>query len=184
MKPICMYSQKPVQAYLPEYNADCTHTICWLSTSVLISNLSADIIRHVHPWSSYRCFVRAQATRCQAGCNIKQHALTLNGRTPAAKATTKRLPLTAFPLFSASYMTPAPSWKEIATTLPWTRGRPLERKCSKAAALAKWAQAESHWGWSDAGGHCAPARKSWWGFPFRKGTWRVNMGSEGLEIKL
>lgn len=97
------------------------------ATSVLIGNLSADIIRHVHPSSSCCWFGPAQATRCQAGCNIKQAALTLNGRTPATKATTKGLLLTAFPLFSASYMTPAPSWKKIAATFLWTRRRPLER---------------------------------------------------------
>lgn len=51
----------------------------------------------------------------------------MNGRTPATKATTKRLPLTAFPLFSASYMTPAPSWKKISAPLLPTRRRSLER---------------------------------------------------------
>lgn len=59
--------------------------------------------------------------RCQAGCNIQQCALTVNGRTPATQATTKRIPLTAFPLFSASYMTPAPSWKKISVPSQWTR---------------------------------------------------------------
>lgn len=51
----------------------------------------------------------------------------MNGRTPATKATTKRLPLTAFPLFSASYMTPAPSWKKISAPLLRTRRQSLER---------------------------------------------------------
>lgn len=94
---------------------------------MLIGNPSADIIRRVHPSSSCCWFGPAQATRCQAGCNIKQQALTLNGRTPATKATTKKLPLTAFPLFSASCMTPAPSWKKIAVTFLRTRRRPLKR---------------------------------------------------------
>lgn len=51
----------------------------------------------------------------------------MNGRTPATNATTKRLPLTAFPLHSASCMTPAPSWKKISALLLWTRRRSLER---------------------------------------------------------
>lgn len=45
----------------------------------------------------------------------------MNGRTPATKATTKRIPLTAFPLFSAFYMTPAPYWKKISALLLRTR---------------------------------------------------------------
>lgn len=85
-------------------------------------NLSKDITRQ----GILCCFSLAQATRCQAGCNIKQRALTMNGRTPATKATTKRIPLTAFPLFSAFYMTPGPSWKKISEPLQWTRRRSPE----------------------------------------------------------
>lgn len=166
IKPDSIYLHKPIKDFLSECYGTCLHAICWLSTSGLIGNLSADIIRHVHPRSSCCCFGLARATRCQACCNIKQHALTLNGRTPAAKATTKRLPLTAFPLFSASYMTPAPSWKKIAATLPWTGRRTLERPLQSA-------QAGRYWGWSDGGEHSAPACKSWWSFPFRRSTWRV-----------
>lgn len=106
-----------------------------------MDNLSADIIRQAHPWSSYRCFVLAPATRCQAGRNIKQRALTLNGRTPATKATTKRLPLTAFPLPSAFYMTPAPSWKKISAPLLWTRCQSLERAQKQRSQNEHW-QAE------------------------------------------
>lgn len=102
-----------------------------------MGNLSSDIIRQGHPWSS-GCFGLAQATRCQAGCNIKQRALTMNGRTPATKATTKRLPLTAFPLFSASYMTPAPSWKKISVPLLWTRCQSLEGAQKQLSQNEQW----------------------------------------------
>lgn len=50
----------------------------------------------------------------------------MNGRAPATKATTKGLPLTAFPLFSASCMAPAPSWKKISGPLLRTRRRSPE----------------------------------------------------------
>ena len=99
-------------------------------------------------WWSCCCF--GQATRCQAGCNIKQHALTMNGRTPATKATTKRLPLTAFPLFSASYMTPAPSWKKISAPLLWTRCQSLER-AQKQLSQIEHQQAEIEGGLMEEG---------------------------------
>lgn len=102
----------------------------------------------------------ARATRCEAGCNIKQHALTLSGRTPATKATTKKLPLTAFPLFAACCVTPAPSWKNVAGTWLWTRCRSLGRGQKQL-----WPNERRR-------GHSAPACKSWWKFSSQRSIWR------------
>lgn len=100
-------------------------------TSLLIIYMCAyvsSVRRHceIIPDHHSGCFGPARATRCQAGCNIEQRALTMTGRTPATKATTKRFSLTAFPLSSASYMTPAPAWKKISAPLLRTRRRSLE----------------------------------------------------------
>lgn len=56
-------------------------------------------------WSGFihdAALVRCRPADVEAGCNFKQRAFTLNGRTPATKATTIRLPLTARPFFSAT----------------------------------------------------------------------------------
>lgn len=84
--------------------------------------------------------VRPRPADVKTGCNFKQHALTLNGRTPATKATTKRLLLTALPVFSASCVTPAPSWKNITAASLRSVGRPLERAQNSALATdrTKW----------------------------------------------
>lgn len=63
----------------------------------------------------------------ETGCNFKQPAFTLNGRTPAAKAARIRLPLTALPFFLATCMTSAPFWKNIRAALLQTLCWPHER---------------------------------------------------------
>lgn len=79
-------------------------------------------------WSGVICdaaLVRRRQADVETGCNFKQRAFTGNGRTPATKATTVRLPLTALPFFSTTCVTPPPSWKTAA--LLQTVRRPHER---------------------------------------------------------
>lgn len=71
--------------------------------------------------------VRRRPADVETGCNFKQRAFTLNGRTPATKATTIRLPLTALPFFSATCVTPAPFWNILTAALLQTVHRPHER---------------------------------------------------------
>lgn len=79
-------------------------------------------------WSGFICeaaLVRCRQADVETGCNFKKCAFARNGRTPATKATTVRLPLTALPFFSTTCVTLPPSWKTAA--LLHTARRPHER---------------------------------------------------------
>lgn len=103
--------------------------------------LSEDIIKQDPPWSSFCCFGRVQATRCQAGCNIKQRALIMNGRTPATKATTKRASSDSISSLLSLLHDPGTVLEKDLSALLWTR-RQSPESAQKQLSQIEHRQAE------------------------------------------
>lgn len=124
------------------------------ATSVIMGNLSG--------FNRDAALVRCRLADVETGCNFKQRAFTLNGRTPATKAATTRLPLTALPFFSATCVTPG------AILEKYNSGTAAECTPAPREGFGNRPLPNEHWQAHIDEMVWASVCKSWWNIPFRE----------------